>query len=111
MRRIMAGEATPGQIGGFLMAIRTKGETADEVEGLARTMLAFANQVAAPAPVVDVVGTGGDRSGTFNITGLVVAFLDRIAGQPLPAGHEPVRFKTEETSPPAPDSKTGVRAA
>ena len=68
MRRIMAGEATPGQIGGFLMALRTKGETADEVEGLARTMLAFADQVAAPAPVVDVVGTGGDRSGTFNIS-------------------------------------------
>jgi anthranilate phosphoribosyltransferase len=68
MRRIMAGEATPGQIGGFLMALRTKGETADEVEGLARTMLGFANPVVAPAPAVDVVGTGGDRSGTFNIS-------------------------------------------
>ena len=44
----MAGEATPGQIGGFLMALRTKGETADEVEGLARTMLEFAQPVATP---------------------------------------------------------------
>lgn len=68
MRRIMAGEATPGQTGGFLMALRTKGETADEVEGLARTMLGFANPVSTVAPAVDVVGTGGDRSGTFNIS-------------------------------------------
>jgi anthranilate phosphoribosyltransferase len=68
MRRIMAGEATPGQIGGFLMALRTKGETVDEIEGLARTMLEFATPVATPGPVVDVVGTGGDRSGTFNIS-------------------------------------------
>ncbi len=64
----MAGEATPGQVGGLLMALRTKGETADEVEGLARTMLEFANPVRAPSPVVDIVGTGGDRSGTFNIS-------------------------------------------
>ena len=68
MRRIMAGEATPGQIGGFLMALRTKGEIADEVEGLARTMLEFANPVRSPAPAIDIVGTGGDRSGTFNIS-------------------------------------------
>jgi anthranilate phosphoribosyltransferase len=68
MRQIMAGEATAGQIGAFVMALRTKGETVDEIEGLARTMLEFANGVRAPAPVVDVVGTGGDRSGTFNIS-------------------------------------------
>jgi anthranilate phosphoribosyltransferase len=68
MRQIMAGEATAGQIGGFLMALRTKGETVDEVEGLARTMLEFATPVRTPGPVVDVVGTGGDRSGTFNIS-------------------------------------------
>jgi anthranilate phosphoribosyltransferase len=68
MRRVMAGEATPGQVGGLLMALRTKGETADEVEGFARTMLEFANPVQTPFPVVDVVGTGGDRSGTFNIS-------------------------------------------
>ena len=68
MRQVMAGEATAGQIGGFLMALRTKGETVDEVEGLARTMLAFATPVLTPGPVVDVVGTGGDRSGTFNIS-------------------------------------------
>ena len=82
MRRVMAGEATPGQIGGFLMALRTKGETADEVEGLARTMLGFANPVHTPAPAVDIVGTGGDRSGTFNIS-TVSAIVVAGAGVPV----------------------------
>jgi anthranilate phosphoribosyltransferase len=82
MRRVMAGEATPGQVGGFLMALRTKGETADEVEGLARTMLSFAHPVAAPAPVVDVVGTGGDRSGTFNIS-TAAAIVVAATGVPV----------------------------
>jgi anthranilate phosphoribosyltransferase len=82
MRSIMAGEATPGQIGGFLMALRTKGETVDEVEGLARTMLAFANPVHAPEPVIDTCGTGGDRSGTFNIS-TVAAIVVAGAGVPV----------------------------
>jgi anthranilate phosphoribosyltransferase len=68
MTAIMGGDATPGQIGAFLMALRTKGETVDEIDGLARTMLAFANLVKPPGPVVDTCGTGGDRSGTFNIS-------------------------------------------
>jgi anthranilate phosphoribosyltransferase len=68
MRQVMAGESTPGQLGGLLMALRTKGETVDEVDGLARTMLEFAHPVAPPSPVIDTCGTGGDRSGTFNIS-------------------------------------------
>jgi anthranilate phosphoribosyltransferase len=68
MRAIMSGDVTPGQVGGFLMALRTKGETVDELDGLARTALEFANPVSAPAPVLDTCGTGGDRSGTFNIS-------------------------------------------
>src|SRR6185436_15647454 len=68
MRLVMSGEATPGQVGGLLMALRTKGETVEEIEGLADTMLDFANPVDPPAPVVDTCGTGGDRSGTFNIS-------------------------------------------
>jgi anthranilate phosphoribosyltransferase len=82
MHAIMAGEASPGQIGGFLMALRTKGETADELEGLARTMLEFATPVRSPAPVADVVGTGGDRSGTFNIS-TVSAIVVAAAGVPV----------------------------
>ncbi len=70
MRAIMSGDVTPGQVGGFLMALRTKGETVDELDGLARTVLEFAHPVSTPGPVLDTCGTGGDRSGTFNISTL-----------------------------------------
>ena len=82
MRRVMTGEATQGQVGGLLMALRTKGETVDEVEGLARTMLEFASPVRAPAPVIDTCGTGGDRSGTFNIS-TIAAIVVAGAGVPV----------------------------
>jgi anthranilate phosphoribosyltransferase len=82
MRVIMSGDATPGQMGGFLMALRTKGETADELEGLARTVLSFSKPVAAPAPVIDTCGTGGDRTGTFNIS-TIAAIVVAGAGVPV----------------------------
>jgi anthranilate phosphoribosyltransferase len=68
MRIIMEGNATPGQIGGFLMALRTKGETVDELDGFASTALEFARPVRSEEPLLDTCGTGGDRSGTFNIS-------------------------------------------
>jgi anthranilate phosphoribosyltransferase len=67
---IMDGAATPAQVGGFLMALRAKGETVDEVEGMARTALEKATPVRSPGPVADTCGTGGDRAGTFNISTL-----------------------------------------
>jgi len=82
MRQIMAGDATPGQIGGFLMALRTKGETVEEIEGLARTMLSFANPVQPASPVIDTCGTGGDRSHSFNIS-TVSAIVVAGAGVPV----------------------------
>src|SRR5438093_9834983 len=82
MRQILSGEATPAQIGAFLLALRTKGETVDEVDGLARTMLEFANPVTPPEPVIDTCGTGGDRSGTFNIS-TVSALVVAGAGVPV----------------------------
>ncbi len=82
MQQIMTGEATPAQIGAVLLVLRTKGETSDEVEGLAATMLDFANPVNPPAPVVDTCGTGGDRSGTFNIS-TVSAIVVAAAGVPV----------------------------
>lgn len=82
MRLVMAGEASAGQIGGFLMALRTKGETADEIEGLVRAMLEFATPVRPAMPVVDIVGTGGDRSGTFNIS-TISAVVVAGAGVPV----------------------------
>jgi len=82
MRVVMSGEATPAQVGGLLMGLRTKGETVEEIEGLADTMLGFANPVVPPVPVVDTCGTGGDRSGTFNIS-TVAAMVVAGAGVPV----------------------------
>lgn len=76
MDQVMSGTATPAQIGGFAVALRAKGETASEISGMARTMLEHARQVDLDMPAIDVVGTGGDRSGTVNIStmsALVVA--------------------------------------
>jgi anthranilate phosphoribosyltransferase len=69
MRTIMAGEATPGQIGAFLVALRIKGETADEIAGCAEAMREHVLVVRpARTDLVDTAGTGGDGAGTFNIS-------------------------------------------
>ena len=73
---MMSGDATPAQMGGFLMALRVRGETVDEITGAARTMRAKALSIEAPPGAIDTVGTGGDGAGTFNISttaALVVA--------------------------------------
>jgi len=69
MGSVMDGEETPAQIAGFLVALRTKGETADEIAGFAEAMREHVVAVTpSRSPVVDIVGTGGDGSGTFNIS-------------------------------------------
>ena len=68
MSEIMDGSATPAQIAGFVVALRSKGETVDEVDGLVRAMYERATPISVPAPAVDVVGTGGDRAHTVNIS-------------------------------------------
>src|SRR5712675_1833003 len=65
---IMSGNATPSQIGAFLMALRVRGESVDEITGAARIMRAKALAIEAPPGTIDTVGTGGDGSGTFNIS-------------------------------------------
>src|ERR1700740_3221244 len=65
---MMSGDATPSQMGAFLMALRVRGETVEEITGAARTMRAKALAVEAPADAIDVVGTGGDGAGTFNVS-------------------------------------------
>jgi anthranilate phosphoribosyltransferase len=65
---IMSGSATQAQIGAFLMALRVRGETVDEITGAVSIMRAKAVAVSAPADAIDVVGTGGDASGTYNIS-------------------------------------------
>jgi anthranilate phosphoribosyltransferase len=68
MDQIMTGEATPAQVAGFAIALRAKGETPDEVTGLAATMVGFANPVRVVGDALDIVGSGGDQSHTVNIS-------------------------------------------
>lgn len=68
MDQIMAGDATPVQIGAFVVALRAKGETVDEVTGLVDAMYRHAVTIEVPGPIVDIVGTGGDRARTVNIS-------------------------------------------
>ena len=77
--QIMAGEATPSQIGGLLMALRTRGETVQEYAAAASVMRAKCNSVSAPEGAMDIVGTGGDGKGTLNIS-TATAFVVAGAG-------------------------------
>lgn len=76
MQQILGGDATAAQLTAFVIALRSKGETVDEIAGLAETMLEFATRIDLPEPAVDLVGSGGDRANTVNIStmaALVVA--------------------------------------
>ena len=79
---LMTGGATASQMGGFLMALRVRGETVAEITGAARVMRAKALSVDAPDNAIDVCGTGGDGQGTWNIS-TAVAFVLAGAGVPV----------------------------
>jgi anthranilate phosphoribosyltransferase len=80
--RMMSGEATPSQMGGLLMGMRVRGETVDEITGAASTMRAKMTKVAAPPEAIDVVGTGGDGSGSYNVS-TCAALIVAGAGIPV----------------------------
>jgi anthranilate phosphoribosyltransferase len=79
--RMMSGEATPSQLGGLLMALRVRGETVDEITGAVSAVRAKMLKVKAPADAVDVVGTGGDGSGSVNVS-TCASFI--VAGTGVP---------------------------
>src|ERR1700704_6559134 len=78
---MMSGEATPSQMGGLLMALRVRGETVDEITGAVTAMRAKMLKVDAPPNAIDIVGTGGDASGSFNISTCAALI---VAGTGLP---------------------------
>ena len=79
---MMSGEATPSQMGGLLMALRVRGETVDEITGAVSAMRGKMLRVQAPADAVDVVGTGGDGSGSVNVS-TCAALIVAGAGMPV----------------------------
>jgi anthranilate phosphoribosyltransferase len=79
---IMSGEATPSQIGAFLMGLRVRGESVAEISGAVATMRAKMLPVEAPADAIDIVGTGGDASGSYNVSTLA-AIIVAATGIPV----------------------------
>ena len=79
MTEIMEGNASPAQIAGFVIALRAKGESLDELVGLVKTMRDFSEKVTVTGEVLDTCGTGGDRTGTFNVS-TAAAFVCAGAG-------------------------------
>jgi anthranilate phosphoribosyltransferase len=90
MQSLVDGEATPSQIAGFAIALRMKGETPEEIAGLAEVMRAAATRVHAGDQVVDVVGTGGDGAGTFNISTLSALVVASAGGRVAKHGNRSV---------------------
>src|SRR5271170_3138444 len=79
---MLSGEVTPAQMGGFLMALRTRGETVAEITGAVEAMRAKMLLVKAPKGAIDVVGTGGDNSGSYNVSTLA-AIIVAACGAPV----------------------------
>ncbi len=82
MRQVMRGEATPSQLAGFLVGLRAKGETVDEIVGFRDAILEAALPLPVPSEVLDIVGTGGDRFGTVNVS-TMSAIVAAASGVPV----------------------------
>lgn len=90
MRTLVEGEATPSQIAAFAIALRMKGETPEEIAGLAEVMREAATRVDAGDDVVDVVGTGGDGAGTFNISTMSALIVAAAGGRVAKHGNRSI---------------------
>ncbi len=104
--RMMSGEATPSQMGALLMGLRVRGETVDEITGAVAAMRAKMLRVDAPANAMDVVGTGGDASGSYNIS-TCAAFI--VAGAGIPVAKHGNRALSSKSGAADVLSSLGVR--
>jgi anthranilate phosphoribosyltransferase len=93
MREVMTGDASPVQTAGFLIALRAKGETSEEVAGLVQVMLELAEPLSVPGRVVDTCGTGGDRAHTVNISTMAALV---VAGTGIPVAKHGNRAASSE---------------
>lgn len=91
---MMSGNATPAQMGGFLMALRVRGETVDEITGGARTMRAKVLPIDAPPDAVDTCGTGGDAKGTWNVSTAAAIVLASLGVPVAKHGNRALSSKT-----------------
>lgn len=82
MDQILSGEATPAQVAGFMVALRIKGESVAEISGLAQSMLTHATRIELPTEAVDIVGSGGDRANTVNVS-TMAAIVTAACGVPV----------------------------
>ena len=89
MKDLLNGDVAPSQVGALLFGLRVKGETAEEIVGFAKVLRGYCNAIPAPAGTVDIVGTGGDGAGTFNIS-TTAAFV--VAGAGVPVAKHGNRF-------------------
>ena len=103
---MMSGEATPTQIGGFLMALRVRGETVDEILGAVTTMRSKMLGVKAPEDAIDIVGTGGDGTHTYNISTLASLI---VAGCGVPVAKHGNRAQSSKSGTADALSALGVR--
>src|SRR5947209_9773063 len=103
---MMSGEATPSQMGGLLMALRVRGETVDEITGAVSAMRAKMLRVSAPADAIDVVGTGGDGSGSVNVS-TCASFI--VAGVGVPVAKHGNRALSSRPGPADVLSALGVK--
>jgi anthranilate phosphoribosyltransferase len=95
MRVIMTGQATPAQIGGFLIGLRMKGESVEEIAAAAEVMRELATRVGVAGPhVVDVVGTGGDGTNTFNVSTAAAIVVAAAGGKVAKHGNRSVSSKS-----------------
>src|ERR1043166_7500041 len=90
MRTLVEGEATPSQIAAFAIALRMKGETPEEIAGLAEVMREAATRVEAGDDVVEGVGTGGDGAGTFNISTMSALVVAAAGGRVAKHGNRSI---------------------